>query len=203
MKKFKYLILCMFGFSLCLTSCNNDDSRFNEEPDPEPFDIIEFYSIGYDFSKKEINVVKSPEFKESLENNSDATVPITLYPYLDQGTLDFIMEEGENNLDGLECEVPVPNFENDSWSETQTITLKTVFGKTTLFNPFNGNISYTINADPWETTKYSFILTFSELTVPFEATFIGLNYGSEFKFTGILKIRVPSNCDIIIEDPES
>ena len=128
---------------------------------------MEFYSIEYDFSKKEIKEVQSQEFKESLENNSDQIIPITFYPYLDQGALEFGMGETDKILDGLECEVPVPKYENDTWSESQTITFKTVFGETTSFNPLNGNISFTINADPWETTKYGYILTFSELTVPF------------------------------------
>ncbi|MCH5237463.1 MAG: hypothetical protein J1E95_06660 [Muribaculaceae bacterium] len=110
------------------------------------------------------------------------------------------MGEIDNFLDGLECEVPVPDYENDAWSETQTKPLKTVFGETTSFNPFNGNVSFTINADPWETIKYSFILTFSELTVPFKAIFIGSNYGVEYSCSGILTIKVPINCEIKIED---
>ena len=106
-------------------------------------------------------------------------------------------------LDGLECEVPVPNYENDGWSESRTFTIKTVFGETTSFNPFNGNISFTINADPLATTKYGYKLKFSELTVPFEAIFIGSNYRGEFNFTGILKIKVPVDCEIKIEEIET
>ena len=60
MKKIKYLILCLFAFSLGLTSCNNEDTGFNEETNPEPYDMLEFYSIVYDFSKKEIKEVQSP-----------------------------------------------------------------------------------------------------------------------------------------------
>ena len=115
----------------------------------------------------------------------------------------FSMGEMGKFLDGLECEVPVPNYENETWSETQTNILKTVFGETTSFNPINGNISFTINADPWETTKYGYVITFSELTVPFEAIFIGNNYGTEYNCTGILTIRIPINCDIKIEETES
>ena len=62
------------------------------------------------------------------------------------------------------------------------------------------NISFIINADPWETTKYGYVITFSELTVPFEAIFKGNNYGTEFNVSGILTIRVPINCDIQIEE---
>ena len=203
MTKIKYLILCLFGLSLALTSCKSEDSGFNDELNPDPYDTLEFYSIKYDFSKKEINVFSSPEFIERFENNTDRIIPVTFYPYLDQGTLEFRMGEAENHLDGLEYEVPVPSYENDTWSESQTNMLKTVFGKTTSFNPLNGNISFTINADPWETTKYVYVITFSELTVPFEAIFIGNNYGVEYDFTGILTISVPINCDIKIEEAES
>ena len=203
MKKIKYLILCLFGFSLGLTSCNNEDTGFKEEPNSDPNGTLAFYSLEYDFSKKEIKEVQSQEFRESLENNSDQIIPMTFYPYLDQGQVEFKTEEKENFLDGLECEVPVPRYENDTWSESQTISMPTIFGKTTSFNPLNGNISFTINADPWETTKYGFIITFSELTVPFEAIFFGCNYGCEYTFTGILKIRVPINCDIKIEETVS
>ena len=59
MIKIKYLNLCLFGFILGLTSCNSEDTGFIEEPDPDPFDNLEFYSIDYDFSKKEIREVKS------------------------------------------------------------------------------------------------------------------------------------------------
>ena len=203
MKKLKYLILCMFGFSMGLTSCNSEDPGFNEEPTPDPYDTLEFYSINYDFSKKEIKDVSIPEFKESFENNSNQTIPITIYPYLDRGTLYLIMEDLENNLEGLEYVVPIPKYENDAWSETETNTIETVFGETTSFNPINGNHSFTINADPWETKKYGYILTFSELTVPFEAIFIGENYGDKYNFTGILIIRVPINCDIKIDETDS
>ena len=203
MKKIKYLILCLFGFSLGLTSCNSEDAGFNEGPNPDPYDTLEFYSIVYDFSKQEINDVSSSEYKESFENNSDQTIPMTFYPYLDQGKAEFETGEVERLLDGLECEVPVPNYENDAWSETKTNPIKTVFGKTSSFNPLNGNTSFTINFDPWETTKYGYVLTFSELSVPFEATFIGGNYGGKYSFTGILKIRVPINCDIKIEETHS
>ena len=203
MKKFKYTILCLIGFSLGLTSCNSEDPGFNEEPKPDPFDTLEFYSLEYDFSQKEINVVSSPEYKESFQNNTDQIVPMTLYPYLDQGQMEFNTSEMGNILDGLECDIPVPIYENDAWSETKTNSIKTVFGKTTSFNPINGNISFTLNFDPRETTKYGYILTFSELTVPFEAIFIGNNYGAENNFSGILTIRVPINCDIKIKETES
>ena len=203
MKKIKYLILCLFAFSLGLTSCNNEDTGFNEETNPEPYDMLEFYSIVYDFSKKEIKEVQSPEFKESFENNSDQIIPMTFYPYLDQGIVEFKTGEMERLLDGLECEIPVPNYENNGWSETETNTIKIVFGETTSFNPINGNISFTIKFDPWKTTKYDYILTFSELILPFEAIFIGENYGGEYSFTGILKVRVPINCDIKIEETAS
>ena len=200
MKKIKSLILCMFGFSMGLTSCNSEDTGFNEEPTPDPYDTLEFYSIEYDFSKKEIKEVLGSEYKESFENNSDQIIPMTFYPYLDQGMLEFKTGEMENLLEGLECEVPVPNYENDAWSETTTNTIKTVFGETTSFNPINGNVPFSLNFDPWKTTRYDYVLTFSELIVPFEAKFIGENYGEEHNFTGILKIRVPINCDIKIED---
>lgn len=203
MKKIKCFILCLFGFSLGLTSCKSEEPGFNEEPNPDPYDTFEFYSITYDYSKKEINEVKSPEFKESFENNSDQIIPMTFYPYLDQGKVEFTSSDMEINLDGLEFEVPVPNFENDAWSETETNSIKTVFGKTTSFNPINGNLSFTINFDPCETTRYGYILTFNELAVPFEATFIGKNYGVKYNFTGILIIRVPINCNIKIEETDS
>ena len=106
-------------------------------------------------------------------------------------------------LDGLECEVPVPNYENEVWSETKNNSIKTIFGELTSFNPTNDNISFTINFDPWITTKYSYILTFSELSVPFEATFIGENYGGEYNYSGVLKIRFPINCDIKIKETDS
>ena len=199
MKKIKCLLLCLFGFLLGLSSCNSDDPKINEEPGPDPFDTLEFYSIEYDFSKKEVKDVISHEFKESLENNSGQIIPITLYPFLDQGTVEFSMEEMGKILDGLECVVPVPIYENDTWIESQTIKVNTVLGETTSFNPLNGNISFTINGEPWETTKYSYILTFSELTVPYEAIFRESNYGSEYSFIGFLKIRTPINCDIKIE----
>ena len=128
---------------------------------------------------------------------------MTFYPYLDQGKVEFKTGEMENFLEGLECEIPVPYYEMDAWSETETNSIKTVFGKTTSFNPINGNISFTINFDPWETIKYGYVLTFSELTVPFEAFFRGNNYGVEYSCTGILTIRIPINFDIIIEETES
>ena len=203
MKKIKSLLLCMMSFSFGLTSCNSEEPGFNEEPDPDPYDTIEFHSIVYDFSKKEIKDVLGSEYKESFENNSDQIIPMTFYPYLDQGKAEFQTGEMENLLEGLECEVPVPNYENDAWSETETSTIKTVFGETTSFNPTNGNVPFTLNFDPWKTTRYDYVLTFSELIVPFEAIFIGKNYGGEYNFTGILKIRVPINCDIKIEDTAS
>ena len=203
MKKIKSLLLCMMSFSFGLTSCNSEDPGFNEEPDPDPYDTLEFYSIVYDFSKKEINDVSSAEYKESFENNSDQIIPMTFYPYLDQGMLEFKTGEMENLLEGLECEVPVPNYENNDWRETETNTIKTIFGETTSFNPTNGNISFTISFDPWKTTRYDYVLTLSELIIPFEAIFIGKNYGGEYSFTGLLKIRVPINCDIKIEDTAS
>ena len=199
MKKIIFLILCLFGFLLGLTSCRSEEPGFMEEPSPDPYDSLEFYSIVYDFSKKEIKEVQNPEFKESLENNSDQIIPITIYPYLYQGALEFRMVESENHLDGLECEIPVPIYENDTWTESQTITFKTVIGETISFNPLNGNYSFTINADPWETRKYGYILTFSELTVPFEAIFRGNNYGGEYNCSGVLTIRIPINFDIKIE----
>ena len=199
MKKIKSLILCLFGFSLGLTSCNNDDTGFNEETNPDSYDTLEFYSIVYDFTKKEINDVSSSEYKESFENNSEQIIPMTFYPYLDQGKMEFITGEKEKFLDGLECEVPVPNYENDAWSETETNSIKTVFGETTSFNPINGKIPFTIKFNPWETTKYGYVLTFSELAVPFEATFIEGKYGGKYNVTGILIIRVPINCDIKIK----
>ena len=64
MKKIKSLILCMFGFSMGLTSCNSEEPGFNEEPDPDPYDTIEFHSIVYDFSKKEIKDVVGSEYRE-------------------------------------------------------------------------------------------------------------------------------------------
>ena len=197
----KYLILCLFGFLLGITSCKNEDPFIIEEPDP--YDTLEFYSIEYDFNKKEINVFSSPEYKESLENNTDQTIPMTFYPYLDQGTLEFKIAESENPLDGVKCEVTVPSYENDTWSGSQTISMPTVFGEVTSFNPLNGNISFTINADPWKTTTYGYILTFSELTVPFEAIFRGNNYGVEYSCIGILTIRIPIKCDIKIEETDS
>ena len=200
MKKIKSLILCMFGFSMGLTSCNSDDPGFNEEPTLYPYDTLEFYSIEYDFSKKEIKEVQSPEFKESLENNSEQIIPITFYPYLDQGALEFRIEEMESYFDGQECEVPVPSYENDKWSESQTISIPTIFGETTIFNPLNGNISFSINADPWKITKYGYVLTFSELTIPFVATLISRNYGNKYNLVGKLIIRVPINCDIKIKE---
>ena len=203
MKKIKSLILCMFGFSIGLISCNSEEPGFNEEPDPDPYDTLEFYSIEYDFSKKVIKDVLRSEYKESFENNSDQIIPMTFYPYFDQGKAEFQTGEMENLLEGLECEVPVPNYENDVWSEKETNTIKTVFGETTSFNPTNGNVPYTLNFDPWKTTSYDYALTFSELIVPFDAIFIGENYGDEHNFTGILKIRVPINCDIKIEDTAS
>ena len=204
MKKIKCLILCMCGFSLGLTSCNNnEDNVFNEEPNPDLYDILEFYSIVYDFSKKEIHEISSTEIKESFENNSEQIIPMTFYPYLDQGTAEFRMGEEGNFLAGLECEIPIPNYENDLWSETETNLIETIFGETTSFNPINGNISFIINFDPWETTKYGYVLTFSELVVPFEATFIGRNYGGKYNSIGTLKIRVPINCDIKIEEKAS
>ena len=196
MKKIKSLILCMIGFSMGLTSCNSEDPGFNEEPTPDPYDTFEFYSIEYDFSKKEIKEVISSEYKESFENNSDQIIPMTFYPYLDQGMLEFKTSEMENLFEGLECEVPVPNYKNDIWTETENSTIKTVFGEKTSFNPTNGNVPFTLNFDPWKATRYNYVLTFSELIVPFEAIFIGENYGGEYSFTGILKIRVPINCDI-------
>ena len=198
MKKIKSLILCMFGFSMGLTTCNSENPGFNEEPTQDPYDTLEFYSIEFDFSKKEIKEVMSSEYKESFENNSDQIIPMTFYPYLDQGKAEFQTGEMENLLEGLECEVQVPNYENDAWSETETNTIKTVFGETTSFNPTNGNIPFTINFDPWKNTKYGYVLTFSELTVPFDATFSGENYGDKYNFTGILKISVPINCEIKI-----
>ena len=203
MAKIRCLILGLFCSMLVVTSCNSEDTGFNEEPNPDPFDTLEFYSIEYDFSKKEINTVSSTEFKERLENNTGQIIPITFYPYLDQGTLEFIMEDLENNLEGLECDVRVPKYENDFWSATQTITLKTVFGETTSFNPLNGNVSITINADPWDTRKYSYIITFSELTVPYKAIFKGENYGGKYNYSGNLKIKVPVSCDIKIEETDS
>ena len=203
MKKIKYLILCLFVFSLGLTSCNNEDTGFNEETNPEPYDMLEFYSIVYDFSKKEIKEVQSPEFKESFENNSDQIIPMTFSPYIDQGKVEFQTGEMEKLLDGLECDVPVPNYENDAWSETKTSSIKTVFGETTSFNPINGNTSFTVNFDPRKTTKYGYALTFSELAVPFAATFVGGKHGSKHNFTGMLIIRVPINCDIKIEETDS
>ncbi|MCH5243101.1 MAG: hypothetical protein J1F67_11920 [Muribaculaceae bacterium] len=203
MKKIKSLILCMFGFSIGLISCNSEEPGFNEEPDPDPYDTLEFYSIEYDFSKKEIKDVLGSEYKESFENNSDQIIPMTFYPYLDQGKAEFQTGEMENLLEGLECEVPVPNYENDAWSKTETNIIKTVFGETTSFNPINGNVPFTLNFDPWKTTRYYYVLTFSELVVPFEAILIGENYGGEYNVTGILKIRVPINCDIKIEDTAS
>lgn len=199
MKMIKFMTLCLYGFSLGLTSCYKEDTGFNEEINPDPYDSLKFHSIMYDFSKKEINVISSSEYKESFENNCDQTVPMTFYPYLDQGLLVFKTGEIENLLDGLECEVPVPNYENDAWSEIKNKSIKTIFGEITSFNPANDNISFTINFDPWVTTKYSYVLTFSELSVPFEATFIGENYGDKYNFSGILMIRVPISCDIKIE----
>ena len=203
MRKIKSLILCTFGFSMGLISCNSEDPGFNEEPTLDPYDTLEFFSIEYDFSKKEIKEVKGSEYKESFENNSDQIIPMTFYPYLDQGMLEFKSGEMEPSLDGLECEVPVPNYENDAWSETETNTIKTVFGETTSFNPTNGNVPFNLSLDPWKTTRYDYVLTFSELIIPFEAIFIGENYGGEYNFTGILKIRVPINCDIKLEDTAS
>ena len=202
MEKNNPLILFLIGFLLVLSSCNSEDSSFNKEPAPDTFDTPEFYSIEYDFSKKEIKEFSSSKFKESFENNSDQVVPMTFFPYLDQGMAEFNMEEMGKFLDGLECEVPVPEFENNTWNETETNSIKTIFGKTTSFNPINGNTSFTINFDPWETTKYTYVITFSELTVPFEVTFIGANYGGKYNFSGILKIRVPINCDIKIGEPD-
>ena len=203
MIKIKSLILCMFGFSMGLTSCNSEETGFNEEPDPDPYDTLEFHSIEYDFSKKGIKEVMGSEYKESFENNSDQIIPMTFYPYLDQGQVEFKTGEMETSLDGLECEVPVPSYKNDAWSETETNTIETIFGETTPFNPTNRNVPFTLNFDPWKTTRYDYVLTFSELVVPFEAIFIGENYGGEYSFTGILKIRVPINCDIKIEDTAS
>ena len=203
MKQIKSLILCMFGFSMVLTSCNSEDPGFNEEPIPDPYDTLEFYSIEYDFSKKEINEVSGSEYKESFENNTDQIIPMTFYPYLDQGIVEFKTGEMENLLEGLECKVPVPNYENDAWTEKETNIIKTVFGETTSFNPTNGNVQFTLNFDPWITTRYDYVLTFSELIVPFEAIFIGENHGGKYNFTGILKIMVPINCDIKIEDSAS
>ena len=200
MKRIKFLTLCLVGVLMGFSACSHEEPGINEEPDPDPYDTLEFYSIEYDFSKKEIKEVQSPEFKERLENNSDQIIPITFYPYLDQGRVELIMGEKEIKLDGLECEVPVPSYENGTWSESQTISTPTIFGQTISFNPLNGNDSFTINADPWETTKYGYILTFSELTVPFEAILIGNNYGEEYSCSGILTIRVPINCDIKIEE---
>ena len=139
------------------------------------------------------------EYKEFFENNSDQIIPMTFYPYLDQGKAEFQIGEMENLLEGLECEIPVPNYENDAWSETDTNTIKTDFGETTSFNPINGNVPFNLNFDPWKTTRYDYVLTFSELIIPFEAIFKGENYGGEYSFTGILKIRVPIICDIKIE----
>ena len=203
MKKIKSLFFCLLGLSLVLPSCNSEDPGFNEEPTPDPYDTLEFYSIEYDFSKKEIKEVLGSEYKESFENNSDQIIPMTFYPYLDQGKAEFQTGEMETSLDGLKCEVPVPSYKNDAWSETETNTIETVFGETTPFNPTNGNVPFTQYFDPWETTRYDYVLTFSELVVPFEAIFIGENYGDEHNFTGILKIRVPINCDIKIEDTAS
>ena len=203
MVKIKYLSLCLIGVLAGFSACSKEEPGINEEPTPDPYDTLEFYSIEYDFSKKEIKEIQSPEFKESLENNSDQIIPITFYPYLDQGAFELRMGVAESNIDGLECEVPLPCYENDTWSESQTISIPTVFGKATTFNPLNGNISFTLNADSWITTKYSYVLTFSELTVPFEAIFIGNNYGTEYSCTGILTIRIPINCDIKIEETES
>ena len=112
--------------------------------------------------------------------------------------MEFQTGENEKFLDGLECEVPVPNYENVAWSETKTSSIKTVFGKTTSFNPINGNTSFTVNFDPRETTKYSYVLSFSELVVLFETTFIGRNNGGKYNFTGMLIIRFPINCDFIM-----
>ena len=193
----------MFGFSMGLISCNSEDPGLNEESTPDTYDTLEFYSIEYDFSKKEIKEVMSSEYKESFENNIDQIIPMTFYPYLDQGMLEFQTGEMENLLEGLKCEVPVPSYKNDAWSETETNTIETVFGETTPFNPTNGNVPFTISFDPWKTTRYDYVLTFSELIVPFEAIFIGKNYGGEYSFTGILKIKVPINCDIKIEDTAS
>ena len=199
MDKIKSWIFCLFGFSLGLMSCNSKNPGFNDEPNPDPYDTLVFCSITYDFSKKEINEVISPEFQESFENNSDQIIPMTFYPYVDQGMLEYKTGEKENLLDGLECEIPVPNYANDVWSETETNSIKTVFGETTSFNPINGKIPFTINFNPWETTKYGYVLTFSELAVPFEATFIEGKYGGKYNVTGILIIRVPINCDIKIK----
>ena len=198
MVKINYLILCLISL-LCLNSCSKEDRDINEEPNPDPYDTLEFYSMEYDFSKKEVNEVTSREFKESLENNSDQIIPVTFYPYLDQGTLEFNIREMETILDGFECEVPVPILENNIWSQSDTVPMKITFGKIMNFNPFNGNISFTIDADPWNTLRYSYILTFSELTVPFKAVFVGANYGNEYKYSGSLTIRVPINCDIKME----
>ena len=52
MFKIKSLLLCMMCFSMGLNSCNSEDPGFNEEPDPDPYDTLEFHSIVYDFSKK-------------------------------------------------------------------------------------------------------------------------------------------------------
>ena len=201
MKKITYFVLCLIGFSLGFSSCNKEETEIIEEPTPDPYDIIEFYSIEYDFSKKEIRNYSSPEFKESFENNSDQIVPVTVYPYLDQGLLEFNLGKLENILVGLECEVPVPCYENETWSESEMIIVKTSFGETpTFFNPFNGNISFTIETKPWETLRYSYVLNYSELTVPFEAIFIGNNYGVEYNFSGLLNIRVPINCDLTVKE---
>ena len=91
MIKIKYLILCLFGLILGLISCNREDTEYNEETNQDSFGTLEFYSIKYDFNKKEINEFASPEFKESFENNSDQIIPMIFYPYLDQGTVEFTM----------------------------------------------------------------------------------------------------------------
>lgn len=200
MIKNKYLGLCLFSFLLGFSGCSKEEPELNEEPHPDQYDNLEFHFIEYDFSKKEIKEVQSPEFKESFENNTDQIITISIYPYFNQGTMEFSMEEMGNFLDGLECEVPVPKYENDSWSEIQTITVKSSFGTIWNFNPYNGNFSFTINADSWKTTKYGYTLTFSELTIPFEAIFVGSNYGWEYSCKGILKIRTPINYNIKLEE---
>ena len=200
MKLFNSLIFSLVGLMMALASCNDDVPELIGTPDQETDDNLEFYSVEYDFNKKEIKNILSPEFKESLTNNSDQIVPINIYPYFNQASVEFSLSDSDYGLDGLEYEIPIPSFQNDTWSEAPTDNVKVNIGGINNFNPENGDLSFTLKVNPRETLKYSFKITLSQLTVPFVATFVGDNHGKLYKFSGELSVSVPTNFELKIEE---
>ena len=169
----------------------------------EPGHPMLLYSISYDFDKSQVIELTEYKVKETITNNTDAETSSVYRPYAGVGG-NALLKPDVNWLSDLEYDIPIPKYVNEEWSHKETQKVHMYFGRETKFTTQNidNNITVPVTIPPNSTLTIVCSLTYSRLTVPFDAVLYKQNTGIKEYADGTAVITVPISFNVSIEQPE-